>query len=51
MIFGGVLRDGCSPLVVQESGFRLNQFTFIKKYSIPLQKNLADLKIEGDAIF
>jgi hypothetical protein len=48
MIFGGVSREGRSPLVVLESGFRLNHFIYIEKCLIPLQKNLADLKIEGD---
>jgi hypothetical protein len=45
------LREGRSLLVVLESGFLLNQFVHIEKCLIPLQKNLEDLKIEGDAIF
>jgi hypothetical protein len=51
MVFGSVSREGRSPLVVLESGSRLNQFTYIQKGLIPQRKNLADLKTEGDAIF
>ena len=40
MIFGGVSREGRTRLVVQESGFRLNQQTYVEKCIDPVRKNL-----------
>jgi len=40
VIFGGVSREGRTRLVVQESGFRLNQQTYVKKCIDPVRKNL-----------
>ena len=40
MVFGGVSREGRTPLVVLESGFRLNQHTYLKNCIHFVQKNM-----------
>jgi len=40
MVFGGVTREGRTPLVVLPSGFRLNQTTYLEECLIPMQENL-----------
>jgi len=40
MVFGGVSREGRTPLVVLRSGFRLNQFTYKEQCIEFVQRNL-----------
>jgi len=51
MVFGGVSRDGRSPLTVLKSGFRLKQDTYRDSCLIPLQENLPDNLDANSTIF
>jgi len=51
MIFGGVFRDGRTPLVVLKSGFRLNQQTYKKECLDHVKKYLPDHLSADTVIF